>query len=38
MQATVDLIEEAAAKGERVKDIDTIWRRKAEMVSKLPRA
>ena len=38
MQAAVDLIEEAAAKGERVKDIDTIWRRKAEMVSKLPRA
>lgn len=38
MQAAVDLIEEAAAKGERVKDIDTIWRRKAEMVSKLPRS
>lgn len=38
MQAAVDLIEEAAARGERVKDIDTIWRRKAEMVSKLPRA
>jgi len=38
MQAAVDLIEEAAARGERLKDIDSVWRRKAEMVSKLPKA
>ena len=37
MQAAVDLIEEGAAKGGRLKDIDSVWRRKAEMISKLPK-
>lgn len=37
MQAAIDLIDEAAARGERLKDIDAVWRRKAEMVGKLPK-